>query len=99
MQPIRQAELFRELARKAHGGSFANQWAEADAAKTLIKAFEAVTTEEAIDLKRAIQPHFAVGDSLKDRLTRLMNKLEDDGLYTDANTCWLALEQLQKLDD
>ncbi|RUW57163.1 hypothetical protein [Mesorhizobium sp. M8A.F.Ca.ET.021.01.1.1] len=95
MQPIRQAELFRELARKAHGGSFANQWAEADAAKTLIKAFESITTEEATDMIRALQPHYAAGDSLKDRLTRLMDKLENDGLYTDANTCWLALEQLK----
>jgi hypothetical protein len=95
MQPIRQAELFRDLARKAHGGSFANQWAEADVAKTLIKAVEAVTTEEFHDLKRALQPHYAVGDSVRDRLTRLMDKLENDGFYTDANTCWLALEQLK----
>lgn len=89
----RQTNLFRELARKVHG-SFANQWAEADAAKTLIKTFETLSTEQAIDLIRALQPHYSASEDTKGRLTRLMAKLEDEGRYTDANTVWLALEAL-----
>jgi hypothetical protein len=90
----RQIELFRDLARETFG-SFANRYAEDDAVKRLIRVFETVgTAERAIDLVRALKPDYAFGEGLLDRLTRLMAKLEEEGRYTDSNTCWLALEAL-----
>lgn len=92
-------ERLKELAIKLFPS--ANAWAVKEGVKNVCAFLSEVNPGEYQQLHRAIFDRDAAIKEydgmmrLEDRLERLAFRLNDDGQYTNANICWLALAELQ----
>lgn len=89
----------KELAVKLYPS--ANEWAVKEGCKNVIRFLENVNPGEynllyhSLYVKDASVKEYENICTTKDRLERLAMRLENDGFYTDANICWLALKELK----
>lgn len=80
----------------------ANDWAVSEGVRNVCRFFESVNPGEYAKVHRALFSRDAsIKDyesicQIRDRLERLAVRLNDDGRYTDANICWLALSEMDK---
>jgi hypothetical protein len=80
----------------------ANSWAVKEGVQNICRLMEEINPGEYRELHKALFARDATVKEyenllmLNDRLERLAIRLDDEGQYTNANICWLALKELKK---